>query len=189
MGISVAWIGEGPEPTALMIATARVVHREFGLPGVRVRIDGRPPPHELTFDPRRGQHSSRAVLSWLGTHRPEGSEKLLGVTDVDLFIPVLTFVFGEAQLGGPLAVVSIARLREPASDTLLQGRLLKEAVHELGHTFGLVHCASMSCVMARSPGIGAVDRKEDQLCPDCRIRYRDLREQMYVAARHPHSDR
>ena len=189
MAIQVAWIGEGPEPHSLVTAVVRVVHREFGLPAARLKIEDRPPPAALTFDARRGQHASRAVLGWLDARRPSEGTKVLGITDVDLFIPVLTFVFGEAQLGGALAVVSLARLREPASEALLRGRLLKEAVHELGHTFGLVHCASMACVMARSPGLGAVDRKDDQLCPDCRSRYRDLMEPWYVADRHPHSDR
>ncbi len=115
--------------------------------------------------------------------------RLLAVTDVDLFIPVLTFVFGEAQLGRQAAVVSIARLRDAAIPSLVTGRLAKEAVHEIGHTFGLVHCASATCVMARSPGLAAVDRKTDRLCADCRVRYQALREQPYVAAHTPHSDR
>ncbi len=115
--------------------------------------------------------------------------RLLGVTDVDLFMPVLTFVFGEAQLGQCAAVVSIARLREAAVPSLVIDRLTKEAVHEIGHTFGLVHCASPACVMARSPGLAAVDRKTDRLCADCRVRYQALREQPYVAAHTPHFDR
>jgi archaemetzincin len=115
--------------------------------------------------------------------------RLLGVTDVDLFIPVLTFVFGEAQLGQFAAVVSIARLRDAATPSLVVDRLAKEAVHEIGHTFGLVHCSSAACVMARSPGLSAVDRKTDRLCADCRVRYQALREQPYVAAHTPHSHR
>jgi archaemetzincin len=115
--------------------------------------------------------------------------RLLGVTDVDLFIPVLTFVFGEAQLGRQAAVVSIARLRDAAIPSLVTGRLAKESVHEIGHTFGLVHCASAACVMARSPGLAAVDRKTDRLCADCRVRYQVLRGHSYVAAHTPHSDR
>jgi archaemetzincin len=186
MGIYVAWIGEGPEPTGLVADAATVLRREFGLSAHRASVSGLP---NGTLDEKRRQHSSRAMLSWLAERLPDPHAKLLGVTDVDLFIPVLTFVFGEAQLGGSVAVVSLARLREPQSARLLHARLLKEAVHEVGHTFGLVHCASNACVMARSPGIAAVDVKEDRLCDDCRIRYRDLREQSYVAGRTTHSDR
>jgi archaemetzincin len=140
-----------------------------------------------TFDPGRRQHSSRAMLGWLDAQLPGG--KVLGVTDVDLFIPVLTFVFGEAQLGGHAAIVSIARLRDPRQAGRVTARLATEAVHEVGHTFGLVHCASASCAMARSAGLAAVDLKTDRLCADCRVRYRELREQPYVAAHPPHPDR
>jgi archaemetzincin len=201
VSIGVAWIGEGPDPERLMAGALAALSREFGTPIVRVRFADRPAD---TYDAGRRQHSSRVMLAWLAeragswgaeelggsdARRLGGSDRLLGVTDVDLFIPVLTFVFGEAQLGGSVAVVSLARLREPQSALLLHGRLLKEAVHEVGHTFGLVHCASNACVMARSPGIAAVDVKEDRLCDDCRVRYRDLREQSYVAGHTTHSDR
>jgi archaemetzincin len=104
--------------------------------------------------------------------------RLLGITDVDLFIPVLTFVFGEAQLEGPAAVVSVARLSHDDPE-VTAGRLSREAVHELGHTFGLRHCANLeggwrprACVMARSPSVRAVDAKGLRLCGDCRERYR-----------------
>jgi archaemetzincin len=184
--IYVAWVGEGPEPPRLVDGAAAALHREFAMPAHRVRIDGRAPD---AFDPRRQQHSSRVILEWLADRVPPDGDKLLGVTDVDLFIPVLTFVFGEAQLAGRVAVVSTARLREPPVEVLVRARLAKESVHEVGHTFGLVHCASPACVMARSPALASVDAKQDRLCPDCRIRYRDLREQSYVAARSPYSDR
>ena len=95
-----------------------------------------------TFDPARRQHSSTRVLRWLVGMRPADADKILAITDVDLFIPILTFVFGEAQLDGAAAVVSTARLVRnpdgtPADRRLLTARLVKECVHELGHTFGL----------------------------------------------------
>lgn len=186
MTIYVTWIGDGPEPIRLTDAATAALHREFAAPAHRIRLDGRPPD---TFDVRRQQHSSRVMLGWLAARLPDPKARLLGVTDVDLFIPVLTFVFGEAQLGGSVAVVSTARLREPPAEPLIRARLTKESIHEVGHTFGLVHCGLPSCVMARSPALAFVDVKEDRLCPDCRARYQDLREQSYVAARTPHSDR
>jgi archaemetzincin len=207
VSILVSWIGEGAEPHGLIGEAIRVLGREYARRAARVAIDGRP---EGTYDVARRQHSSRVMLAWLATlagsaeagrHHWHGGGpaeagrhddygiKLLGVTDVDLYIPVLTFVFGEAQLGRQTAVVSIARLREGGIAAQVAARLVKEAVHEVGHTFGLVHCTSPSCVMARSAGLAAVDRKTDRLCADCRIRYQELREQPHVSARTPHSDR
>ena len=124
------------------------------------------------WDPRRRQWSSTRILRWLGESGPKGG-KLLGITDVDLFIPILTFVFGEAQLGGASAVVSTARLADPeevGDARVVLERLAKESVHELGHTFGLTHCGAPGCVMGRSASVRDVDRKGSDLCPDCRGR-------------------
>jgi archaemetzincin len=98
---------------------------------------------------------------------------MLGVSAVDLYIPILTFVFGEAQVGGPCAVVSAHRLRQEfyglAPDhELFRERLLKEAVHELGHTLSLTHCDDYRCVMASSHAVEWIDLKESRLCPACR---------------------
>jgi archaemetzincin len=186
MSIYVSWIGLGPEPARLLDAVVAALHREYSTPAHRARLDGQPP---NTFDVRRQQHASRPLLEWLVGHVPAPGARLLGVTDVDLFIPVLTFVFGEAQLGGTAAIVSTARLREPPTEPLIRARLVKESVHEIGHTYGLVHCISHSCAMARSPALAAVDVKEDRLCPDCRSRHRELREQSYVDGRATNPDR
>ena len=99
--------------------------------------------------------------------------RVLGVTGCDLFVPVLTFVFGEAQLDGTCAVVSTARLTEefyglPSRADLLRERLVKEAAHELGHTFGLRHCADWRCVMSSSHGVERLDVKGAQFCGSCR---------------------
>lgn len=185
MSIGIAWIGEDAEPDGLMAGTSAALAREYSTRAARLRLPERP---DGAFDPARHQHSSRVILTWLAGRVPDGSAKLLGVTDVDLFVPVLTFVFGEAQLGGRVAVVSIARLRGLPDPHLLADRLVKEAVHEVGHTYGLVHCASLTCVMTRSAGLAAVDRKRERLCPDCRVRYHELEEQSR-AAHHPDSHR
>jgi len=92
-----------------------------------------------------------------------------------LFVPVLTFVFGEAQLDGNCATVSFARLREeayglPAHEDVLRERLLKEAIHELGHTFGLRHCADWRCVMTSSHAVERLDVKSAEFCGECRKR-------------------
>jgi archaemetzincin len=94
------------------------------------------------------------------------------VTDFDLYIPILTFVFGEAQLGETAALVSTHRLRPefyglPHDPRLLQARLLKEALHELGHTFGLRHCSDYLCVMSASHSADRIDLKQADFCPAC----------------------
>jgi archaemetzincin len=91
---------------------------------------------------------------------------------LDLFVPVLTFVFGQAQLKGPGALLSTFRLRNefyglPADPYLLLDRTIKEAVHELGHSFGLVHCHDPACVMSSSTYVEEVDLKSDWYCSEC----------------------
>ena len=98
--------------------------------------------------------------------------RVLGVTGVDLYIPILTFVFGEAQMGGPCAIVSFQRLMQefyglPADRELLVQRLIKEAVHEVGHTLDLTHCDDYSCAMAPSHAVEWIDLKEGTLCANC----------------------
>jgi archaemetzincin len=124
------------------------------------------------FDQNRGQYNSSLILRQLITKPPADAEKILAVLDVDLFIPILTFVFGEAQLKGTGAVVSTHRLQNrfyglPENRELTTGRLLKEAVHELGHTFGLIHCLQPKCVMNSSTYVENIDQKSDEICPLC----------------------
>ncbi len=122
-------------------------------------------------DPTRNQHSSRAILSTLLELVPE-PDRVLGVTDVDLFQPILTFVFGEAQLGGRAAVISTARLSQrwyglPESIPLLYERSIKEVLHELGHTWGLIHCPDYRCVMTASRVVEEIDTKDAAFCASC----------------------
>ncbi len=125
-----------------------------------------------TFDPNRDQYNSSLILRQLITTPPGDAGKILGVVDVDLFIPILTFVFGEAQLQGIGSVVSTHRLHNrfyglPENREVTTDRLLKEAVHELGHTFGLIHCTQQRCVMNASTYVENIDQKPVEFCPVC----------------------
>jgi archaemetzincin len=148
---------------------SQVVDRAFGLrtyvTSARLKLD-------RAFDTSRGQYNSTALLAQLVNEYSDSSEKKIAVVGVDLFIPVLTFVFGEAQLNGIAAVVSTHRLANPfygmKEDTKLSfKRLEKEVVHELGHTFGLYHCNQFECVMRSSTYVEEIDLKRLEMCSNC----------------------
>ncbi len=121
------------------------------------------------FSPERAQYHSTAVLAYLMGQVPDDAFRVLGVTDVDLFVPQLNFVFGEATVEGAVGIISLHRLRpefygEIPDEDLLGERAVKEAVHELGHTFGLRHCSDSECVMYFSNTIADTDRKSTCFC-------------------------
>ena len=137
---------------------------------------------ELAFDSSRGQYNSRILLAQLLRETPAETTRVLGVAGVDLFIPVLTYVFGEAQLDGRAAVVSTHRLDcqlygLPHNRPLLLQRLRKEVIHELGHTYNLVHCHQHPCVMMSSTYVEGIDLKSDRFCDRCLVRLRRARSQ------------
>ncbi len=112
------------------------------------------------------------MLKALLRTRPSEAERILGLTARDLFIPVLSFVFGQAQLRGQAAVVSLARLRPeyfglPPEPAILATRAAKEAVHETGHLLGLVHCQDRLCPMSLSIGLEDLDHKTAVPCQSC----------------------
>jgi len=127
---------------------------------------------ESSWDPARRQYHSVEIMKALVRNLPKGAARLLGVTGYDLSIPLLTFLFGQAQLDGPVALVSIHRLRQefygmPPDPALLRERLTKEMLHELGHTFALTHCSRQSCAMSLSTHIELVDTKNAGWCEVC----------------------
>ncbi len=185
------WLGQRDPAPDLLEGVRLRVSREYDVAARLSLAADRP---EEAFDARRGQHSSSRILVWL-KDRHEGAHRVLGLTDVDLFIPILTFVFGEAQLGGRAAVVSTARLGDtpqiPGEPARIALRLQKEAVHELGHTFGLLHCRDERCAMARSPSLRHVDAKSPTLCRACRARALEPPENgdVYEQEEHANPDR
>lgn len=123
------------------------------------------------LDERRGQWMSVEFLKALLAAAPRHG-RILGLTECDLYIPMLSFLFGQAQLDGAAAVVSVARLRQefyglPGDEGILLTRARKEALHELGHTFGLVHCPNRECAMSLSTSLAQVDIKRDEYCEGC----------------------
>jgi archaemetzincin len=124
------------------------------------------------FDPSRGQYLVSALMEGLLKRFREANVFVMGVTDVDLFLPVFTHVFGSAQLGGPVGVTSQFRLLpeasgDPPDPAIVRRRLLKEVLHELGHTLGLVHCKTPWCVMNPSRLPEQIDLKDAAFCPPC----------------------
>jgi len=124
------------------------------------------------YDAARGQYLSTAFLDTLRRIYPEDTAKALAVADVDLYVPRLNFVFGEAERPGKVAVISITRLRpeyygKPEDLELFSERMIKEAVHELGHTFGVWHCLNPRCVMFFSNSLMDTDRKGPDFCTAC----------------------
>lgn len=126
----------------------------------------------FAYDSSRQQYWSTPILERLGEWGNPSSDRVLGIAEVDLFVPILTFVFGEALLNRPPALISLFRLRPsfyglPGNDRLLLERAKKEAVHELGHTLGLIHCLAFDCVMRASRVADEIDLKSDSFCPRC----------------------
>jgi len=125
-----------------------------------------------TYDHQRNQYNSSKILVKLKEKKAQEAIKILGITELDLFIPILTFVFGEAQLNGSASVISVFRLKNqfyglPEDNNLLTERICKEAVHELGHNFGLLHCDNYRCVMKSSTYVEDIDIKPMSFCKSC----------------------
>jgi archaemetzincin len=128
------------------------------------------PPLQDCYDENRQQYDALKILK--KTDLPPGSGKTILYTSLDLYIPILTFVFGLAGLGGPAAIVSSHRLTSeyyglPADEPALLARLYKETIHEYGHLLNLRHCSNYRCVMASSSTVDDLDVKGDTFCGSC----------------------
>jgi len=126
------------------------------------------------FDPARKQYNGNKLLKEIEIRFASDSDKTLGLCNVDLFIPILTFIFGQAYLNGSCGIVSTYRLRNEhyglkADEKVLTDRLRKEVIHELGHAFGLFHCLNPTCVMRSSTYVEDIDQKSWSFCSKCRM--------------------
>lgn len=143
------------------------------------RVENKPLLQDLEFalDEERDQYHSTLILKKLSDAAPSHAVKVLAITRVDLFIPILTHVYGEAQLGGKACIISTCRLDEytpyAGREVPLYERVVKEAVHELGHTFKLRHCRDRSCIMHYCRSVADVDRKSDEFCRYCKTLLND----------------
>lgn len=130
---------------------------------------------DSAYDPERRQYSAPWLLHLMRSIEIAPGVIELGVTDADLYADGLTFVFGQAEMPGQWAIISLHRLAlngGRGDDDLLYRRALIEAVHEVGHTLGLAHCPDPGCVMHFSSGLEDTDRKGPELCAVCRRRAR-----------------
>ncbi|NWF52939.1 MAG: archaemetzincin family Zn-dependent metalloprotease [Nitrospirae bacterium] len=167
MGIVLVSVGKIDRETieALKDNLSRVFNR-------RVFIGKEMPEPHYAFNKKRNQYLSTAILNAIKEQKEYAPyERILGIVDHDLYVPELNFVFGEAST--KVAVISLTRLRQgfyglPEDSNLFQKRVLTEAVHELGHTYGLGHCSNPHCVMFFSNSLMDTDRKGSELCPRCK---------------------
>jgi archaemetzincin len=158
-----------PVEEGVLDAAGAGLERQLAAEVTRLDALGAP---DYAYDRARGQYNSALVLRRLAAERPRSGPKLLAITGRDLFIPMLSFVYGQAVLAGAIAVVSVARLRPEfygftANPELMLRRVAKETLHEAGHLCGLVHCADRSCAMALSTNIRQLDLKSGTLCAAC----------------------
>ena len=127
------------------------------------------------YDPLRHQYDGNGLLKEIDTTYSSQLIKKIGLFRVDLFIPILTYIFGQAAFKGSTGIASIYRLRNEQygikkDEALLLNRFSKVVIHELGHTFGLIHCLIPTCVMRSSTYVEDIDQKSHNLCIQCRTK-------------------
>ncbi|MEW6418114.1 MAG: archaemetzincin family Zn-dependent metalloprotease [Nitrospirota bacterium] len=131
-----------------------------------------PIPHD-SYNSKRRQYHSTIILKKIQSTKPKDFDRMIGVTDEDLYVPELNFVFGEADISTGDTVISLTRLRQEfyglrPDRRLFLERAIKEAVHEIGHTCGLNHCSNTRCIMYFSNSIKDTDIKGPGFCNICK---------------------
>lgn len=152
---------------------------EFGLP---VKVKDSYADLTAYFDASRRQYDANKLLGLIDSDSKSKAIKTIGLFHIDLFIPILTFIFGQAIFNGDTGIASIYRLRNeqyglPKNNELLYERFRKVVIHELGHTFGLKHCHVPTCVMRSTTYVEEIDQKEYHFCSKCRNELKQLWQQ------------
>jgi archaemetzincin len=126
-----------------------------------------------SYNALREQYYATAVLKKMIVYKQRNMEILLGIIDADLYASKLNYVFGEADPYAGVAIISLWRLSQefyglPRDKDLLKERAAKEAIHELGHVYGLDHCSHPECIMYFSNSISDTDKKGPGFCDICK---------------------
>jgi archaemetzincin len=164
-------VGVGPVETDILAYLCRAISETLHQD---CRVGADLPLPDDALNARRRQYSANTILGQLS---PGGAGRVLGVVNRDLYVPELNFLFGLADPREQRAVIALPRLREtaygrPQNRALFLERAAKEAIHELGHTYGLAHCSDPRCVMAFSHSLAGADYKGPEFCSNCQ---RELR--------------
>jgi len=168
---SILLISHGHFENDFLEKIAREVVREYSLP---VSIEESHIDLSAFYDPMRRQYDGNGILKEIDSMESAQFIKRVGLFRVDLFIPILTYIFGQAILNGSTGIASLYRLRNEQygmkkDEDLLFDRFRKVIIHELGHTFGLIHCFIPTCVMRSGTYVEDIDQKSANLCLKCRI--------------------
>jgi archaemetzincin len=172
MNIAVSLATVGPVPAELLPWLAKRLEEVFNRPVV---VQAMIPLPAAGYDPRRRQYRGDALITALPALVSPTTDRILGLADVDCYVPGLNFIFGLADPEGRAAFIALPRLRPsfydlPEDQPLFRRRALTEAVHELGHTWGLAHCPDPHCVMHFSNTLHDTDIKGFAFCRRCQDR-------------------
>jgi archaemetzincin len=167
--LTIRMVPVGTLPPPLLGFLQEGLHRELGA-AVKVTANLSLP---VSANEDRRQYPGKPFIAALAAARSPEDGIILGVTNVDLFVPGLNFVFGLADPASRVAIISLARLYpefygQPRNPQLFKDRALKEAIHEIGHILGLTHCPNPACIMHFSNTLADTDHKGPEFCARCR---------------------
>lgn len=136
------------------------------------------PVPSYAFDMKRSQYNAGGIIKKLNEEDEHSHDKIIAVCDVDIFIPILTHVFGEAEFGGKHCIASLFRLRQggkaPCPASIYYERAAKVAIHEAGHLFNLLHCENTTCLMHFAGNLKQLDTISLRFCPNCQAQLKNL---------------